>query len=146
MTGIFPSAKIIASAIVQACKHTSEDPIACAEGTPGYRGRYYAFAALSKLYSEARKSGLAKCLGASSYETFDGSVKQARRSRSWWEEAVVADIIAAIVATELTPATTANPIPQPPHKYFRPSYEPAPSNAGDPLPGHSALDQRKTAS
>ena len=60
----FPSANIIARAIVTAAREMDEDPEAIVLRLPRHRSRYYAMFALAHAYPEARKSSLARCCGA----------------------------------------------------------------------------------
>lgn len=60
----FPTADDVAVAIVAACRQTGEDPVSCAEGIYTVRrARHYAMHALARVFPEAMRRSLARCVG-----------------------------------------------------------------------------------
>lgn len=94
---MFPTADQIAIAVVTAAKVLGEDPEAVVHGAPGLRARHVAMDALAAAFPEARRTGLARCLGYKAPRAAQEAVVGARNSR-WWNEMVADEIVGLLVA------------------------------------------------
>jgi hypothetical protein len=99
---MFPTADQIATAIVTACRLTGEDPIAIIEGERGHRARarHIAFDALIEAFPQAKKVGLARCLGYSTPAKAPSNLVYVFRKLQWWRETWVDEVIGALVADQ----------------------------------------------
>ena len=166
-----PRADHIARAIVTAGRAMNEDPLEVCAGRPGMRSRYYAFAALHRLFPWMKRISLARCLGVlpARRAKFCWNVKRGA-TRPWWRGAVLDETIEAVRAMEPGPEAdeAGEAIDLPAIKLTPPaivqaarpkSIIPAVAAAnrpirsalvtselmGDPMPGRSALAQRVSA-
>lgn len=99
---MFPTADQIATAIVEACRLTGEDPIALVGGERGHkaRARYVALAALMEAFPEAPKTGLARTLAFPTPKAAAGNLSHQARKCLWWREEFVDEVVGALVAEQ----------------------------------------------
>jgi hypothetical protein len=99
---MFPTADQIAMALVTACRLTGDNPIAVVQGErgPRARARHVAFDALIEAFPDARKVGLAKCLGYSTPATAPSNLKIIFRKLKWWRDEWVDEVVGALVAEQ----------------------------------------------
>ena len=96
---MFPTADQIAIALVAAARALNEDPIAVARGVAGVRSRHVALGALVAAFPDARRVGLARCLGYPTPPSAQAAVIHAKKAR-WWNELLVDEIVGALVAEQ----------------------------------------------
>lgn len=96
----FPTADQVALAIVTAARLQGDDPLVIAAGEHGPRGRHVAFAGLLEAFPEARKAGLARCVGYRSPGSASSNLRSAYRPAGWWNEDHVDEVVGALVADQ----------------------------------------------
>jgi hypothetical protein len=114
----FPTAELVARAIVGASRRTGAIPL----GVPGAfrleekRARLYAFAALLELCPDVAAPAIGRAVGATRYRAchIRGEVNTARSASLWWVESIVAETVAEIHAHyESAAPVTIDPPPLP---------------------------------
>lgn len=129
---MIPTADEIAVAVVEACRETAEDPIACAQGEMMIRGRHYALHALARVYPEAHALKLVRLVGVKgdAMEFWRNSKRVAGRNGNqkaarWWSPAVLTRVVDAVfkVAEKRTvkPEAVERPIEEPAPKLPSPA-------------------------
>jgi hypothetical protein len=157
MSAVFASADQIARAVVAAARLVGADPIEALlsrdasgqRGNPAAHARLLAFAGVRIALPGIRDSALARGLNFA----YKGSVavQKIQNPPSWWREDWVNEIVGAILAPEIEPELggavevlpeppASSPPPAPPRKRVRA----APLDLGEPEPGRSALDRRRS--
>jgi hypothetical protein len=155
MSAVFASADQIARGVVAAARLVGADPLRIYEPSPRApnamsRARWLAYAALSSIVEGCGKAALARSLGIGSAWNAPSNFKLAKNSK-WWREDWVDEIVGAILAPESEPElggavevlpepSAPSPPPAPPRKPGRR----APLDLGEPEPGRSALDRRRS--
>lgn len=94
---MFPNSDQIALAIVTACRLTGEDPADVCAGRLGCKARHVAMDALRCAFPQARKVGLARCLGYSQPHNQGSNIIMARKAK-WWREVWVDEVVGAMEA------------------------------------------------
>lgn len=97
MTGAFPTAEQIATALVAAARMSGEDPEAIVLLRQPSRARHVAFAALVATFTQARKTDLGRCCGYPKPHLARELLQQARNAKSWDEDRVD-EIVGVLVA------------------------------------------------
>lgn len=159
MNDVFPSADAVAVAIIAACYYTGDDPLQYGDGSRGLRSAFYAYAALARLYPECPNPALGRCLGRDSYSAcqLKHETNQARKAK-WWSEKDLCEVVLALEEfLGIRVREAAPPVPllhqappaaptriHHPMRTMRAIDRCNPVDLGDPPPGRSALDQRRS--
>lgn len=94
----FPSADQIALAIVRAAVASSEDPLGMPRGNASH-ARHMAFDALREAFPDARREGLATCLGYLKPQNAAAFVSTGKTCK-WWNWNLVDEIVGELVADQ----------------------------------------------
>ena len=116
---MLPSINQISIAIVAACRETGENPPAI-DGADPMRARHYAMHAMHRVFPDAPRTYLAKCVGCKGdpKKFFFNSVNQkfkvrdpvtGARMAAWWDDAAFERVIQRLRAT-VTPGPPAEPV------------------------------------